>query len=104
MVPLPSHVLRASAGLRARGYVAGAAAQPAVIWCVEPLLPFARFRETVAGQYTRDLRARRAHPGADGSGMRSPPEPGRTRPTRSEERRVGEGGDRGGRRETQERA
>src|SRR6266699_2858237 len=83
VVPLPSRELRASTGLRARGYAAGAAAQPAVIWCLEPLLPFARFRETVAGQCARDLRARRAHPGADGSGMRSPPEPGRKRPTPS---------------------
>src|SRR5256885_13512930 len=66
VVPLPAHELRASAGLRARGYAAGAAAQPAVVWCLEPLLPVARLRETVAGQFARDLRARRAPPRADG--------------------------------------
>ncbi len=76
-------LLPASAGLGAHGRAAGAAAQPIVAWCLEPLPPDARFHDTIAGQCARDLRARRAHSGAVGSGMRSPPEPGRTRSARS---------------------
>ncbi len=84
VVPLPSHDLSAFAGLGAQAVTQRAQRlNPLSFACLEPLLPFARFHETVAGQCARDLHALRAHSGADGSGMRSPPEPGRTRSTRS---------------------